>query len=49
MAGGMAQVLENLPSKHEALSSNPQYRREKKHHLVTCTKGVELYCRNRPE
>jgi hypothetical protein len=29
-AGGVAQVVEHLPSKFEALSSNPNYRKKKK-------------------
>jgi hypothetical protein len=30
MAEGMAQVIENLPSKHEVLSSNPRIKKKKK-------------------
>jgi hypothetical protein len=32
-AGGMVQVVENLPSKHEILSSTPQYHKTKQKHL----------------
>jgi hypothetical protein len=30
MTGGVAQVLEHLPSKHEALSSKPSAKKKKK-------------------
>jgi hypothetical protein len=32
-AGGMAQVVEHLPSKYEALSSNPNTKKKKKKFL----------------
>jgi hypothetical protein len=38
-AGGMAQVVERLPSQHEALSSNPVLPKRK-----TIKNNVLLYC-----
>jgi hypothetical protein len=39
-AGGVAEVVEHLPGKHKALSSNPDiYHKKKKHHVFIDKEG----------